>query len=327
MVELVKCDHCDAMLKNTPRSIGSHIGNQHKDVSQALFREKVEFTMSCLECGELVANSNNVLARHLRKVHQMEWPSYYVKHNYGGTWPLCGCGCGEKLTWKKGGFARFIDGHGQRGENNPMFGRRGDKSPNSGKVRTDEAKEKYSRAARDRWQDPSDARREIMQSDKYRSNMSNAVKRAFRNCKIKQRQISGMIKWWSNNDELRAAYSRRACDLIEQGKIGPQAPFRAEWKHNPFTGRDEYMHSSWETRFLDQCISHGNPVTKKHGIRIQYIDPDGLERTYIPDFLTLDGKTLYEVKGYATPVDREKWKAATAWCLDHGAVLQVVVLD
>ena len=84
------------------------------------------------------------------------------------------------------------------------------------------------------------------------------------------------------------------------------------------------MHSSWETRFLDSCIELSIPVTKQHGIRIPYVDPNGVERTYVPDFITLDGKTLYEVKGYASPVDREKWRATMTWCLQNDAHLEVV---
>jgi hypothetical protein len=282
--------------------------------------------MTCLECGDLVANSNNVLARHVRKAHQMEWADYYVKHNFSGAWPLCGCSCGERLTWKKGGFADFVDGHAQRGENNPMFGRRGISNPNTGKKRTDEAKEKYSKVAKARWSEEDDPRREIMQSNSYRENMKKVSKLTSKRPEVMRKSLFGLGSGGENND-MRKVWSERACDLLDQGKIGPQAPFRAEWKHNPFTGRDEYMHSSWETRFLDQCITRGHAVTKKHGIRIPYTDPNGLERTYIPDFLSLDGKVLYEVKGYETPVDREKWRAATAWCDKNGAKLEVVVLD
>lgn len=123
---------------------------------------------------------------------------------------------------------------------------------------------------------------------------------------------------------MRRVWSERACDLLEQGKIGPQAPYKAEWKLNPFTGREEYMHSSWETRFLDECVERGIPVTKQHGIRIPYVDPNGLERMYIPDFITLDSRVIYEVKGYETEVDREKWRATLRWCLDNDTRHEVV---
>ena len=288
MVEQVKCDYCEATLKNTPRSIGAHIGYHHKDVAKTLYDKSVTFTMRCLECGDLVANSNNVLARHIRKVHSLEWADYEIKHLHGGETPKCKCGCGKYLKWKKGGFASFVDGHSARGENNPMFGRKSNNNPNTGKTRTDEAKKKYAEIAKSRWQDEND-KFKTMFTPKYRKKLS-----------------------------------LHAIDLLEQGKIGPQAPYKTEWKMNPFTAKEEYMHSSWETRFLDSCVELQIPVTKQHGIRIPYVDPNGVERTYVPDFITLDGKTLYEVKGYASPVDREKWRAAISWCFDNDAHLEVV---
>lgn len=65
----------------------------------------------CKECDRPAANSANVLARHLRSVHGMEWADYVVKHEHGGTWPTCACGCGERLTWRKGGFGKYVRGH------------------------------------------------------------------------------------------------------------------------------------------------------------------------------------------------------------------------
>lgn len=67
--------------------------------------------LTCLECDKLVANTSNVLARHLRAVHDMEWADYVVKHTLGGQWPTCACGCGERLVWKKGGFGKYSKGH------------------------------------------------------------------------------------------------------------------------------------------------------------------------------------------------------------------------
>lgn len=71
----------------------------------------VEKRLECLECGKRVANTSNVLARHIRSVHSIEWPDYVVKHEMGGVWPTCICGCGEKLTWRKGGFGKYVKGH------------------------------------------------------------------------------------------------------------------------------------------------------------------------------------------------------------------------
>lgn len=324
MVDKIKCDYCDAMLSNTPRSVGAHVGYHHKEVAKTLYDKTVAFTMKCLECDMTIANSNNVLARHVRKMHGMDWPQYEVKHTYGGVWPKCSCGCNSKLTWKKGGFAIFVDGHATRGKNNPMFGKKGENSPNKGKKRTNEMKERYSKASKTRWEDPNDPRHEIMSSDEYRENMRKISKEVSQRPEVMAKKSTWSKQWWEENPEMRKLWSSRACDLLEQGKIGPQAPYKTEWKMNPFTGKEEYMHSSWETRFLDTCIELDIPVTKQHGIRIPYVDPNGIERVYIPDFLTLDRKTLYEVKGHETDTDREKWCATMTWCIQHDAHLEVV---
>ena len=84
--------------------------------------------ISCLECGR-PAGSNNLLSRHLRDVHGIEWSDYVVKHQHGGEWPTCACGCGEGLPWRKGGFRQFIEGHENRGTNNPNHKSRRDIVP------------------------------------------------------------------------------------------------------------------------------------------------------------------------------------------------------
>jgi hypothetical protein len=68
-------------------------------------------TLVCRECKKEVANTRNVLARHVRTHHDMEWASYVVKHELAGEWPTCACGCGQALPWRKGGFGKYIRGH------------------------------------------------------------------------------------------------------------------------------------------------------------------------------------------------------------------------
>jgi hypothetical protein len=153
-----------------------------------------------------------------------------------------------------------------------------------------------------------------------------SLMRAHITSEVRKRSAKTNAENWQKPESAgkRKLQSSRACDLLEQGKIGPQAPYRTEWKLNPFTGQEEYMHSSWETRFLNECIERNIPVTKQHGIRIPYVDPNGVERVYVPDFLTLDRATLYEVKGHETGTDREKWRATMTWCIQNEAHLEVV---
>lgn len=285
--EFVPCPICKDLLKNSKRSVGSHIGYHHKEEAKKLYNKEVEFTIECKECNSLVANSNNVLARHLHKEHNIEWSDYLIKNNHSGIWPLCLCGCGEKVRYAKGAaegsFRRYIKGHDSRGENNPMFGKKGEDCPNYGKKRTEEHKKKYSEAAKKRWADPNDIRRKIMKTKEYKQKMRE-----------------------------------HAIKLLAEGKIGPQAPYRTEWKHNPFTDQKEYMHSSWETIFLDYMIKEGIPITKKHDFRFKYKDSKGDERAYIPDFVGINDKIIYEVKGGMDTEVKFKTEAAKIWCKENG---------
>lgn len=240
------------------------------------------YKLVCKECNTPVANSNNVLGFHLRKIHKMEWVDYVIKHQCGGIHPTCACGCGEKLKWKKGGFVEFIRGHSSRGQLNGMFGLRGEQSPNYGKIRTDEHKKHYSVAAKKQW-------------------VENYQRKASAN----------------GREDLRKASSIRAIELLEQGKIGPQAPYKAEWKFNPFTNQEEYMHSSWESAFLDRCVNEDLRVTKKHDVRISYTDENGIERTYVPDFVAPDERVIYEIKGLETVTDGLKAEACVKWCKEN----------
>ncbi len=70
-----------------------------------------EKSILCLECNKPVANSHNVLARHLRTIHSIDWDNYVVKHEHHGEWPVCVCGCNQKLIWRKGGFGKYLKGH------------------------------------------------------------------------------------------------------------------------------------------------------------------------------------------------------------------------
>ena len=47
----------------------------------------------------------------------------------------------------------------------------------------------------------------------------------------------------------------------------------------------------------DKMIAEDIPVTKVHGLRAKYRDPNGIEREYVPDFVTLDESMIYEIKG------------------------------
>jgi hypothetical protein len=249
------------------------------------------------------------LASHVRRTHGTEYKEYLLQHELGGVPPKCKCGCGQDAPFSRSQGMRFlvyIHGHSARAE---------------GRL-TEESKQRIGEKNRKHLN-------EMHASDPSLAKKKNRHLCSGLTAEVRKRSAKTNAENWRKPEsaEKRRLQSSRAIDLLDQGKIGPQAPYRAEWKLNPFTGREEYMHSSWETRFLDECAERGVPVTKQHGIRIPYVDPNGLERTYVPDFLSLDGRTLYEVKGYETDTDREKWRATMAWCLANDATHEVVQYD
>ena len=154
--DFFECKICGKLLSNNKKSIAGHLSHHKKSEVADFYPErfcKTKFKIKCKECNKLVANSNNVLARHLNFEHNIEWEDYILKWEHDGEVPMCNCGCGEKVSFGKGsGFREFIVGHNSRGENNPMYGLKGSKSPNFGKIRTDIMKEKYRQAAYERYE-------------------------------------------------------------------------------------------------------------------------------------------------------------------------------
>jgi hypothetical protein len=257
---------------------------------------------NCEICGKQFIR----LAAHVSSAHEIAYDSYLLKYEFGGVNPKCACGCGRDTPFSRSQgmrYLKYIHGHSARIE---------------GRL-TEESKARIGEKNRENL-----IRRAKEKQDEYREQA--VFMRGHITPEVRKRSAKTNSENWHKPEsaEKRKRQTDRACELLEQGKIGPQAPYRAEWKLNPFTGREEYMHSSWETKFLDECAERGVPVTKQHGVKIPYIDPNGHERTYIPDFLSLDGKTLYEVKGYETETDRSKFRAAMAWCLQNDAHYEII---
>jgi hypothetical protein len=226
---------------------------------------------------------------------------------------LCGCGCGaemnlfENLSFLRRGKVReFIHGHHAKGRKKSVAEKCAIGKKNS------ENMKRYMAENPDVVSDRLEEMAVGRDTDEYREKMSIEVKRR-----------------WAVGVYNREEYRNRAFVLLEQGKIGPQAPYKTEWKHNPFTNADEYMHSSWESKFLDVNIERNNPVTKVHNIRIPYNDENSIEHIYIPDFIGLEDDCLYEIKPdllKATPKNLLKFAAAERWCELNNKIFIVLSL-
>lgn len=275
--------------------------------------------ITCKECGQ-ECSAMNALGYHLR-THGISYPEYVVKYELAGVWPHCKCG--EKLEYRKGGFPKFCSLKcSSGGESNGMYGRKGDNSPIKGIKRTTEQLKNYAAGAKKRWELHGEKLREMMSSEEYSKANSEGQKQSYiRDPSLRQKRREGVLRFWSSSTlapALRQTASERAVRLLAERKIGPGAPYKQEWKRNPWTGQDEWMHSSWESAFLDACIARSYEVHKDHGVTIPYRHPDGTTHTYVPDFYAPEDRTLYEVKGRWDETDLAKWEAAGEWCERRG---------
>lgn len=271
--------------------------------------------LTCKECG-FECSAANALGYHLRK-HEMAYGDYLVKHEHSGTWPVCKCG--TKLVLKKGGFGRFCSKScSSSREDNAMGRLKGENSPNFGKKRTTEQRLNYSVGSRKRWDLHGDKLREMMKTVEYKKAQSESQVSSWQNSPDRRvKTVFGVHRFWSSDSDLtrqrRKEASDRAIVQLELGQIGPHAPFKVELKHNPFTDKEERMHSSWESAFLDECVKHGIPVTKAHDLRIPYVGLDRSQHQYVPDFVDLEDGTVVEVKGHLSETDVIKLNALVEW--------------
>lgn len=262
----------------------------------------------------------NALAYHIR-THGMLYVDYVIKHEYNGIWPTCKCG--KRLVLKKGGFGRFCGkGCASSGSDNAMTRMKGEKSPNFGKKRTPEQLVNYSEGSRKRWMHHGDKLREMMKTPEYKNAQAISQRQVWATTNRREKTSMSVHRFWSSGSELtkqrRKEASDRAIILLEQNKIGPQAPFKTCYITNPFTGKEEYMHSSWETAFLMKCYKEQYPVTKIHDIRIPYVAIDGTDHVYVPDFVSLVESVVFEIKGLVRENDEAKFSALQKWASVNG---------
>lgn len=79
----------------------------------------VEFFVKCKRC-EKEFKSYDALRRHVGRIHKINSINFYVEFFRGGVWPVCECGCGEKVNWSHvlKSFTKFRQGHQSRIHNN-----------------------------------------------------------------------------------------------------------------------------------------------------------------------------------------------------------------
>ena len=68
---------------------------------------------NCNQCNKDF-NSLKSLQTHNSRIHKISGAQTYVNYNLNGQWPLCKCGCMEKLNFQGGKFGDYIRGHAAR---------------------------------------------------------------------------------------------------------------------------------------------------------------------------------------------------------------------
>jgi hypothetical protein len=73
----------------------------------------------CKLCNEEF-NCYDSLRRHTGRTHKINSTTFYVNFNLKGEWPMCKCGCGQKVKWSHQlkSFRQYQAGHQSRIKNN-----------------------------------------------------------------------------------------------------------------------------------------------------------------------------------------------------------------
>jgi cytochrome c2 len=291
------------------------------------------------------------LNKHVSRTHKLSPKDYTIKFDLNDVRPTCECECGQEVNWSKGRPKRFVKGHQVKDKDIRKImidkGRAASQDPqkrlkNSNAIKklwnenvkwrkaaleklviartmspvgtkeyylTSTFRSQMSKSKSEFWASAKgDVLRETMKGDEFRQNVSVATKQAL------------------SNPETRKLLSENACNLIENGIIGPNKTKRSSII-NEITGFVEYFHSTWEHIFYDFMSVVKLPVTKNHKIRIKYFTTDGVEHSYIPDFIENNQQTLYEVKGRLTDVDELKFIAAKKFCDENKMMFVVITKD
>lgn len=77
-------------------------------------KESNKYLIKCTICGYKFKNRQEI-KKHLLKIHNMEMIDYILKVKYNDIHPLCGCGCGGKVTFtnrlSKNWFSKHLANH------------------------------------------------------------------------------------------------------------------------------------------------------------------------------------------------------------------------
>lgn len=73
----------------------------------------------CTRCEKIFGNYES-LRKHVGRIHKIHSTEFRVEFRLNGVWPVCKCGCGEKVKWsgRRKSFTDYCAGHQSRVHNN-----------------------------------------------------------------------------------------------------------------------------------------------------------------------------------------------------------------
>jgi hypothetical protein len=103
---------------------------------------------TCSRCQKEF-NNYNALRKHVGRIHKIHSIDFHVEFNLNGQWPMCKCGCNQKVEWSavKKSFCDYCQGHQSRVKNN--WGH----NPKAIKASAKTRREQYENGERKVWND------------------------------------------------------------------------------------------------------------------------------------------------------------------------------
>lgn len=118
------------------------------------------------------------------------------------------------------------------------------------------------------------------------------------------------------NESKKTALIEKRTDEYTKKLANGDYEIKNNWKTGHFIKKDgtkQWYDSSYELVRMEQLENQNIIWTKKHKIRIPYINADGVNTYYVPDFL-VNNDTIEEVKGWIKSNDELKAIAAIEYC-------------
>lgn len=266
----------------------------------------------CEYCLKICAN-NKGLSYHLSQIHSIKFVDYVLKYQYNGVWPLCHCGCRQKVNFIHGKFMSFLRGHQRIG------------IPRSLETRVKISKSQLGKKL----------------SNKTKLKIQQAIQKGYdtgtRTAEPQRASLVGISKSKTHREKIGKTRKAR----IESGEIVINSEKISktitriytedggfQWAKGSFlsskTNKTIYYRSSWELALAKQLDTDVAVKTWDYESIVLYYELNEETKRYVPDFHIewIDGyHSLVEVKPSKlrnNPKNILKRESATKFCEESG---------